>query len=197
MEINQRKSENRPVEIFGIETIKKIRKYSDKNSYSNKLKKIADLTLIMLYSGMRSGEIRTIKKENIFLDENYMIGGIKTDAGINRIIPIHPKIKNLIIFYYNEFSEKDFLFSQTKTEKAFSETTFVNNFIEFRDLLNFPNNRHACRHTFITELKKLNVSESKIKKIVGHKSKDVTDGFYTHYTPEDLLTEIKKVDYGD
>lgn len=197
LEINQRKSENRPVEIFGIETIKKIRKYSDKNSYSNKLKKIADLTLIMLYSGMRSGEIRTIKKENIFLDKNYMIGGIKTDAGINRIIPIHPKIKDLIIFYYNEFPEKDFLFSQTKTEKAFSETTFVNNFIEFRDLLNFPNNRHACRHTFITELKKLNVSESKIKKIVGHKSKDVTDGFYTHYTPEDLLTEIKKVDYGD
>ena len=197
LEINQRKSENRFVEIFGIETIKKIRKYSDKNSYSNKLKKIADLKLIMLYSGMRSGEIRTIKKENIFLDKNYMIGGIKTDAGINRIIPIHPKIKNLIIFYYNEFPEKDFLFSQTKTEKAFSETTFVNNFIEFRDLLNFPNNRHACRHTFIIELKKLNVSESKIKKIVGHKSKDVTDGFYTHYTPEDLLTEIKKVDYSD
>lgn len=43
------------------------------------MKKIADLTLIMLYSGMRSGEIRTIKKENIFLDENYMIGGELTE----------------------------------------------------------------------------------------------------------------------
>lgn len=118
MEINQRKSENRPVEIFGIETIKKIRKYSNKNSYSNKLKKITDLTLIMLYSGMRSGEIRTIKKENIFLDKNYMIGGIKTDAGINRIIPIHPKIKELIIFYYNEFPEKNF-FHKPKLKKHF------------------------------------------------------------------------------
>ena len=72
-----------------------------------------------------------------------MIGGIKTEAGKDRIIPIHPKIKDLIIFYYNEFPNKDFLFSQTKSKKAFSEVTFVNNFIEFRNLLNFTNNRHA------------------------------------------------------
>ena len=89
------------------------------------------MTLIMLYTSMRSGEIRNIKKENIFLDENYMIGGIKTEAVKDRIIPIHPKIKDLIIFYYNEFPNKDFLFSQTKSKKAFSEITFVNNFIEF------------------------------------------------------------------
>ena len=47
------------------------------------------------------------------------------------------------------------------------------------------------------ELKKLNVTESKIKRIVGHKSLDVTDGVYTHYSPQDLLIEVKKLDYGD
>ena len=126
-----------------------------------------------------------------------MIGGTRTEAGKDRIIPIHPKIKNLIIFYYNEFPNKDFLFSQTKSKKAFSEITFLNNFIEFWNLLNFTNNRHTCRHTFITELKKLNVAKSKIKRIVGHKSLDVTDGVYTHYSPQDLLIEVKKLDYGD
>ena len=191
LEISQKKSVTRPVKVIDIKTIKKIRKYSNENNCINKLKKIADMTLIMLYTGMRSGEIRSIKKENIFLNENYMIGGIKTEAGKDRIIPIHPKIKDLIIFYYNEFPNKDFLFSQTKSKKAFSEVTFVNNFIEFRNLLNFTNNRHACRHTFITELKKLNVTESKIKRIVGHKSLDVTDGVYTHYSPQDLLIEVK------
>ena len=191
LEISQKKSVTRPVKVIDIKTIKKIRKYSNENNCTNKLKKIADMTLIMLYTGMRSGEIRSIKKENIFLNENYMIGGIKTEAGKDRIIPIHPKIKDLIIFYYNEFPNKDFLFSQTKSKKAFSEVTFVNNFIEFRNLLNFTNNRYACRHTFITELKKLNVTESKIKRIVGHKSLDVTDGIYTHYSPQDLLIEVK------
>ena len=197
LEISQKKSVTRPVKVIDIKTIKKIRKYSNENNCTNKLKKIADMTLIMLYTGMRSGEIRSIKKENIFFNENYMIGGIKTEAGKDRIIPIHPKIKDLIIFYYNEFPNKDFLFSQTKSKKAFSEVTFVNNFIEFRNLLNFTNNRYACRHTFITELKKLNVTESKIKRIVGHKSLDVTDGVYTHYSPQDLLIEVKKLDYGD
>ena len=55
---------------------------------------------------------------------------------------------------------------------------------------------YRCQ-TFITELKKLNVTESKIKRIVGHKSLDVTDGIYTHYSPQDLLIEVKKLDYGD
>ena len=46
-------------------------------------------------------------------------------------------------------------------------------------------------------MQQLGVSESKLKKIVGHKSKDVTNGIYTHYNSEDLLTEIKKLDYND
>ena len=38
---------------------------------------------------------------------------------------------------------------------------------------------------------------NKIKRIVGHKSLDVTDRVYTHYSPQDLLIEVKKLDYGD
>lgn len=155
------------------------------------------MVLIMLYTGMRSGEIRTIEKKNIFLSKNYMIGGIKTKAGINRIIPIHPKIKNLIEYYYNEYPEKNFLFSQQKSERAFAESTFVNNFIVFRKIMGFEHNRHATRHTFISALQKLGISETKIKRIVGHKSQDVTDGVYTHFEPKDLLIEVKKLDYGD
>ncbi|WP_315515519.1 tyrosine-type recombinase/integrase, partial [Leptotrichia wadei] len=120
-----------------------------------------------------------------------------TKADTSQETPVSKSGSSSLIFYYNEFPDKDFLFSQTKSKKAFSEVTFVNNFIEFRNLLNFTNNRHACRHTFITELKKLNVTESKIKRIVGHKSLDVTDGVYTHYSPQDLLIEVKKLDYGD
>lgn len=196
LEINHTRAYSKKTFIFDRELIIKIRKYSNESNYE-RFKKIADMILIMLYTGMRFGEIRNIKKENIFLEENYMIGGIKTEAGIDRIIPIHPKIKDLIILYYNEFSEKDYLFSQSKSYRAFSEVTFVNNYLDFRKLLNFPHNRHSTRHTFITEFKKIGISESKLKKIVGHESSDVTDGVYTHYEPKDLLIEVKKLDYGD
>jgi len=72
----------------------------------------------MLYTGMRSGEIRSIKKENIFLDENYMIGGIKTEAGKGRIIPIHPKIKDLI---FDNTSGKDFDFESSIDKETYNQ----------------------------------------------------------------------------
>ncbi|MDY4818365.1 MAG: site-specific integrase, partial [Lachnospiraceae bacterium] len=50
-----------------------------------------------------------LKKENINLKEMTMTGGMKTQAGTNRLIPIHPKIQDLIRYYYNR-SDGEFLF---------------------------------------------------------------------------------------
>ena len=70
-----------------------------------KLIPFVDVVLILIYTGMRPGELLKMKRENVFLDKNYMIGGSKTEAGINRIIPIHPRIKPLIEnWYYNSNS---------------------------------------------------------------------------------------------
>lgn len=49
---------------------------------------IAKLLLMYIYSGMRPIELLLIKMENVHLDERYIIGGVKTKAGKNRIIPI-------------------------------------------------------------------------------------------------------------
>lgn len=56
---------------------------------------------------------------------------------------------------------------------------------------------HLSRGVQLICLYILNVAESKIKRIVGHKSLYVTEGVYTHYSPQDLLIEVKKLDYGD
>ena len=179
--------------LFDRNLIKNIRNYSNVGN-DETLVKIADMMLILLYSGMRPGEIRQIKTENIFLDENYIIAGIKTESGKNRIIPIHPKIKNLIIKYYNV--NKPFLFYNNRN-KAFGEDFFKKKYKLLKKELNFTQTRHSTRHTFITELQRLNITEEKIKKIVGHKTRDITSGIYTHYTPKDLLTIIEKLDYND
>ncbi len=55
-----------------------------------------DIVLILLYTGMRPGELPEVKLDNIYLDENYLTAGFKTKAGTNRYIPIHPRIKELI-----------------------------------------------------------------------------------------------------
>ena len=188
LEINRTPSYTREKGVFSHETIV---------STNQNLKVIADMTLILLYTGMRAGEIRSIKKENVFLNKNYMIGGIKTDAGKDRVIPIHENVKDIINHYYNLNPDKDYLFPQKFNNKPFSESIFMRDYLLFREELGFSQNRHATRHTFISELQRLGVTESKIKRIVGHSTTDVTDGVYTHYEPKDLIVEVKKINYGD
>ena len=44
------------------------------------------------YMGWRSQELVILKLDKINIDEWYMTGGMKTDAGKQRIVPIHTKI---------------------------------------------------------------------------------------------------------
>lgn len=177
--------------IYNNEIVKKIWLFS-KNTQDSRLRITAHMLLILLYSGMRSIEIRLLENKNVFLNENYMIGGRKTEAGTDRIIPIHSKIKTLVELYYN--GENEYLFMSSKNT-AYSDVTFKRNFYKLRNLLNFSNNRHDTRHTFITKLKQLGISDGKLKKIVGHETDDITDGVYTHYEPKDLLMEVEKIDF--
>ena len=61
----------------------------------------ADITLFLLYTGMRIEESFDVRTVDVHIDNDYFTGGIKTQAGIDRIIPIHQAIKNIIIRYYN------------------------------------------------------------------------------------------------
>lgn len=180
-------------DIFTNDIIKKIREISKTHKDKN-IQTIADMVMILLYSGMRTIEIRNIRIENIHFNQNYMIGGSKTEAGRDRIIPIHPKIKDLIEKYYNK--DNEFLFIN-RLGGPFGEDHFKKNFRALREIIGFEQTAYSTRHTFITALQKLNISEEKIKKIVGHKTTDITSGVYTHYEPSDFVGMIKDVDYGD
>lgn len=50
-----------------------------------------DLILITIYTGLRPTELLEITTDNVHLDEQYMIGGMKTEAGTDRTIPIADK----------------------------------------------------------------------------------------------------------
>lgn len=54
----------------------------------------ADIVLIGIYSGFRPQELVLLRTENVFLNEGYIIGGIKTSNGIDRVVPIIPKLRN-------------------------------------------------------------------------------------------------------
>lgn len=50
--------------------------------------KYVDTVLFALYTGCRPMEVFTIRSEDVHLDDGYMRGGIKTEAGMDRVIPM-------------------------------------------------------------------------------------------------------------
>ncbi len=160
---------------------------------------VKDILLILLYTGCRAEEILFIYTHNIFLDKNYFIGGLKTKAGINREIPIHPKIKPIFEKYYNPKNE--FLFHMPSTisrkRRANYDYYLYNykfNFIDRHPFLEH-HTAHECRHTLRTELEKMNVKEVIINSIIGHSNDDVGKDIYTHISIEEKIEAIKLINY--
>lgn len=152
--------------------------------WQHKDNEVAQIALIMIYSGLRIKELETIK---IDLDNNVMIGGSKTRSGKNRTIPIHPAIKEMVA---------------TFDPKSFSAEYYRR--IKFYDLLqdlNIPNSAkgtkhtpHDCRHTFVWLADKYKLDPLSKKLIVGHSlGSDIDDNTYGHRTAEELYSEICKI----
>lgn len=156
---------------------------------------IRDFWLMLLYTGCRADELLSVYTDNVFLDDNYFIGGLKTQAGINREIPIHPIIKPLFEKYYNP--ENEFLFVQpngNRIDYDYYLYHFQNNFQSLHPEIS-EHTAHDARHTLRTELKKLNVKDIIINSIIGHSNDDVGDDVYTHITIEEKQEAIKMITY--
>jgi len=165
------------------------------NSENYKEDFVRDLLLMALYTGCRAEELLFIYTKNIFLDKNYFVGGLKTQAGINREIPIHPKIKTLFLKYYNP--ENEFLFIMPNGKRTNYDYYLYHYKFNFIDKHPFLDNHtaHECRHTLRTELEKQNIKQVIINSIIGHSNENVGQDIYTHITIEEKLEAIKLITY--
>lgn len=157
-----------------------------------------DMLLIGIYSGWRPQELATMKIENIDRDKNTMFGGMKTSAGENRYVPIHPLIKDLVQNRYDEAKrlQSDYLFNDQDGQQGTTMTydKYRRRFEKVISRLKLDNHTpHETRHTFITKAKKYGVEEYVLKLIVGHAIEDVTEKIYTHREIEELHKEIEKI----
>lgn len=161
-----------------------------------------DTILIQCYSGWRPQEMGLLKIENINLKDRTMIGGMKTAAGINRIVPIHTKILKLVEEKYNEAVRlnSEYLINTTNGYNNESGLKMTYSKYRFRFIkvieelkLNPEHKSHDPRMHFITMAKKYNVDEYAIKYIVGHSISDITEKVYTERNIEWLKDEMEKI----
>lgn len=131
-------------------------------------------------------------------DSGYMIGGMKTEAGKDRIIPIHPRIRKYVKKYLDEAIKlgSKYVFNVLNRSDYFlSYFAYQNMFYRIRDELGLnPDHRpHDGRKHFITKAKEYNVDEYAIKYVVGHKIDDLTERVYTSRKIDWLKSEIEKI----
>lgn len=149
-----------------------------------------DEILFMLYTGMRLTEMLTLKPSDINLQEQTIIGGIKTEAGKNRVIPIHHRILPLIECRMNLpclFGRGDLNFPQGAYYKIWNGVM---------DELGMKHTPHDCRHSFRSELDRQGANKVAADLLMGHKSKDVGERVYTHKTLDELRDTVELVKYG-
>lgn len=153
--------------------------------------KDVDKVLMLIYTGMRASEFLSIETKNVHLKEKYLIGGMKTDAGTNRTIPIHDAVLPLFQKYYNPNNK--YLLQNTKGN-AMDYTNFVTNYwAPLMEYLGMEHTMHDTRHTFATLADKYKLNEYYLKLIIGHSVSDLTKNTYTHVSVNLLVEEINKI----
>jgi len=150
--------------------------------WQNKHDPIVGMILIMCYSGFRISAYRDME---VNLNEMYFHGGVKTDAGKERMVPIHSCIQDLvkqrIVSYGTMLKGSPDYFRQPMYDKL--ESLGIE-----------KHTPHDCRHTFSRLCEKYKVNENDRKRMLGHSfGNDITNRIYGHRTLEDLREEIEKI----
>lgn len=164
-------------------------------------KRFVDAMLIQCYSGWRPQELGLLELADIDLENGTFKGGMKTEAGMDRVVPIHSKIRYLVERKYQEAVALGSMYLFNCTDGRSGKPTMMSyqryqkGFAMVRDELKLnPEHRpHDGRKHFVTMAKKAGVDEYAIKYMVGHKISDITEKIYTQREFEWLKEEIEKI----
>lgn len=142
--------------------------------------------LIMCYAGLRFGELAKLELANIHIDENYMIGGIKTEAGTDREIPIHKKIKPII---------ERFMSGKKKKLLEMNEDSF---YAKYWEMIKRTGARElppqTCRHFYFTSMTAAGVQGGIIAETGGHTSYSTTMRNYVRVPLADKILAVNKIE---
>jgi integrase len=137
-----------------------------------------DTVLILLYTGMRVGEMLQLQKSDVHLRQQYIrITRSKTAAGI-RIIPIRHRIAPLIDARMKSPGDA-LICDETGRPYNYGRYCTVWRTVMHRIRAD-GHTTHDCRHTVATLLDNSGANETAKRRILGHAGGDVTERVYTH-----------------
>lgn len=176
--------ESEPREIFSDKEIEKLKEHADQDSVK--------MILLLIYTGLRIGELFTLRREDIHLEEGYFVGGIKTKAGKNRMVPILPETQPYLQYFYDK-ADGELLVS------GYDGNRNPNNFrrrdfdVALEELGITGKTPHCTRHTFASLAVRAGVKPEALRPIIGHANYSTTVEVYTHANLPLLKEELGKI----
>lgn len=183
-------------ERFSINEIKLLRRHDGDLE--------ARLILILIFSGMRISELLSLKIADVNIEGWYAIGGEKTDAGRNRIIPLVEIIQPYIIDLIKNKSPDDFLVTKPKggkMDRDYYAKFMFKKYLIGLGMLEKPKedekwrlSPHSTRHTLASIGVEIGIDKDILARVLGHVDyEQVTDKHYVHHEAEFLLKEMSKL----
>lgn len=158
-----------------------------------------EIVLMLIYTGMRPKELIDIELTKVFTENQYMIGGCKTKAGKDRILPIH---KDILPFVNKRLTNKKYLIENVLGKK----TTYKYISKVWEKVMSIISAKHYpydARHTLGTKLDEYKIKHPNsliddltIKLIMGHAITDITQNVYIHRDAKYLVEAINLLDLG-
>ena len=154
----------------------------------------ANLVYCHCYLGFRPTAFLALKKSDYNAEGRYFVGGIKTEAGKDRIVPVSPKIQP----YVDELLAQpgEYVFSQDGSQMSLKVYRHI--FYVLCEGLGFQKDGehtltpHSCRHTFATLMKRVQGADKDKLALMGH----TTNAMLNHYqdvSVEDLRAITDKL----
>lgn len=137
----------------------------------------AKVTLMLLYSGMRTKELQDLSPEDIDIENMVInIGKAKNKSSV-RVIPIHDRVGGL----WSDWKEHGRTFSYNALNKRLKSK--------------YGRTPHDCRHTFTTKMRECGCELLPLQLLLGHTPKTITEKIYTHITIDELRKSINLLHY--
>ena len=148
----------------------------------------AKIVLMLIYTGMRISELFELPLAA--WHETYVVGGEKTEAGRNRIIPIRPEGRR----YFSELAENadgPLLISGYRGQRVAANFRKRDYYPLLERLKIQKKTPHATRHTYASWAVEHGMKPEILQKVMGHANYTTTADIYVHADTDVLISAVE------
>ena len=152
-----------------------------------------DAVYALCYLGFRVSEFCSLTHFSYDRKNQTLTGGMKTEAGKDRVVPIHPKIQSIVVNWLQNGSE--YLYCDKRGRPYNKDSFRTRVWKPVMDYLGLPDDLtpHSARHTCATMLSAAGARPEDIQRILGHEDYSVTANTYITQDIAALTEAIKKM----